>query len=100
MAVLAYFGILLLIPLFAARQDSFVRYHVNQGIILVVLEALMQLISRTIGTVPGTVGTIVNLVVGAVSLLLLIFAIIGIVHAAKGQEKPLPLLGGIAFLKF
>ena len=31
MAILAYFGILFLIPLLAAKESAYARYHTNQG---------------------------------------------------------------------
>lgn len=31
MAILAYFGILVLIPIFAAKESKFARFHANQG---------------------------------------------------------------------
>ena len=34
MAVLAYFGILVLIPIFAAKDSKFARFHANQGLVL------------------------------------------------------------------
>ena len=32
MAILAYFGILFLIPLLAAKESAYARYHTNQGL--------------------------------------------------------------------
>ncbi|MBQ3610415.1 MAG: zinc ribbon domain-containing protein, partial [Bacteroidaceae bacterium] len=34
MALLSYFGILVLVPIFAAKHSPFVRYHANQGVVL------------------------------------------------------------------
>ena len=36
MAVLAYFGILVLIPILAAKESKFARFHANQGLILLI----------------------------------------------------------------
>ena len=35
---------------------------------------------------------------GVVGLLLFVFAILGIISAAKGEDKPLPLIGSIQIL--
>ena len=34
MAILAYFGLLVFVPLFAAKESRFARFHTNQGLIL------------------------------------------------------------------
>ena len=43
MAVLAYFGFLVFIPLFAAKRSKFARYHVKQGLILLAAEILFAI---------------------------------------------------------
>ena len=90
MAILAYIGILFLIPLFAAKESKFARFHTNQGIILFIV----AIISYIIGKIPviGFVGTIL-------SCLCSIFAIIGIIYAAQGKAKELPLIGKYKILK-
>ena len=90
MAILAYIGILFLIPLFAAKDSKFARFHTNQGIILFIV----AIISYIIGRIPviGFVGTIL-------SCLCSIFAIIGIIYAAQGKAKELPLIGKYKILK-
>ena len=40
MAILSYFGILVLIPIFAAKDDAFARYHANQGLVLLIASAI------------------------------------------------------------
>ncbi len=34
MAILAYFGILVVIPILAAKESKFARFHANQGLVL------------------------------------------------------------------
>ncbi|MBR6055541.1 MAG: hypothetical protein IKP46_09445 [Bacteroidales bacterium] len=89
MAILAYFGILVLIPIFAAKDSKFARYHSNQGLILLIC----AVVAYAIGKVPhlGFLWWILDVVI-------LVFAIIGIVHAAKGEAKPLPLIGKFRIL--
>jgi hypothetical protein len=45
-AVLAYIGILFLVPLLAAPQSRFARYHTNQGIVLFLSVLILWLILR------------------------------------------------------
>lgn len=91
MGVLAYLGILVLIPIFAAKDSPFARYHANQGLVLCIAEIICGMIAGIpfIGWIVGGVGGVVTFVL----------MIIGIVNAAKGEMKPLPLIGGISILK-
>ncbi|MBQ6821570.1 MAG: hypothetical protein IJP39_04065 [Bacteroidales bacterium] len=84
MAILAYIGILVLIPLFAAKESKFARFHTNQGLILFICNVVIYFISL----IPGlkAIGWIL-------SVAALVFAIIGIIGAAKGETKELPLIG-------
>lgn len=84
MAILAYIGILVLIPLFAAKESKFARFHTNQGLILFICNVVIYFISL----IPGlkAIGWIL-------SIAALVFAIIGIIGAAKGETKELPLIG-------
>lgn len=89
MAILAYLGILVLIPLFAAKDSKFARFHTNQGLILFICSVVIF----CIGKIPG---------LGAIAWILdvavVILAIIGIINAAKGNAKELPLLGKFRIL--
>ena len=95
-AILAYIGILVLVPILAAPNSKFARYHANQGLILLIVGVVLSIVGALLNLIP---------VVGWVFMLLfevawLILAILGIVNAAKGEEKPLPVIGGLfTFLK-
>lgn len=84
MAILAYLGILVLVPLLAAKDSKFARFHSNQGLILLIISVVIFFVGR----IPGlaTLAWILNTCV-------FILAIIGIVNAAKGRFKELPLIG-------
>ena len=103
MAILAYFGILVLIPLLTAKQDPFARYHTNQGLVLFLVSVISSVLSNVLTTllidISSTAVLIISGIFGILALVWFVFSIIGIVHAAKGQTKPLPLIGGIRLLK-
>ena len=103
MAILAYFGILFLIPLFAAKNDPFARYHTNQGLVLFIFMVIFNILSNVLTNILIEISPMLTLIVsgvfGILTLLLCIFALIGIIRAAKGQMKPLPIIGGIRILK-
>ena len=103
LAILAYFGILFLIPLFAAKKGSFARYHANQSLVLFTFMVVFNVLSTVLGNILVNISPLLTLVVTSVfSLLVLVlcvFALIGIIHAAKGQRKPVPIIGGITIIK-
>ena len=98
MGVLSYLGILVLIPLFAARESPFARFHCNQGIVLALAEVILSFAVRIFGRLP-LVGWIIRLVGGLGGLALFVFAIMGIVNAINGKAKELPVIGGIQLIK-
>lgn len=91
MAILAY--IIFFIPLLAAKDSKFAMYHANQGLVLF----LSAVAVNVIGGIIPIIGWLLILPIG--NLVLLIFAIMGIINAAKGEEKPLPVIGGFKILK-
>lgn len=91
MGILAY--ILFFVPLIAARDSKFAMYHANQGLVLF----LAGLAVSIIGSIIPFLGWLIILPIGM--LVVFIFGILGIINAAKGLCKPLPLIGGISILK-
>ncbi|MFV0412181.1 MAG: DUF4870 domain-containing protein [Oscillospiraceae bacterium] len=100
MAVLSYFGFLFLIPLLAAKDSRFAKFHVNQGLVLFVVEVILGIVQGIFGLfyIP-VISTIISVALWVVSILLFVFAILGIVNAAQGKAKALPIIGGITLLK-
>lgn len=93
-AVLAYLGFLVFIPLFAAKDSRFARFHTNQGLVLFLAQIVLGIVQRALFGIP-MMGAILSIV----SLVLLVFAVMGIISAVQGEEKPLPLIGEIRLLK-
>lgn len=91
MAVLAYFGILVLVPILAAKDSRFARFHANQGLILF----LASIILSFVGSIP-VIGWLVSLVGG---IAILVLGIMGIIAAAKGEAKTLPVIGKFVLIK-
>jgi len=83
-AILGYIGLLLWVIAYVAGDKEGAKFHLNQGLILNI--ALL-----VCGFIP-VVGWICGVVI-------LVLVIMGIVSAAKDEEKPLPIIGGINILK-
>ncbi|MBR4655856.1 MAG: zinc-ribbon domain-containing protein [Oscillospiraceae bacterium] len=88
MSILAYLGILAVIPLFAAKDSPFARYHTNQGLVLLVCEFAVWILGK-IFSFLGTIG----------GILAFILAVIGIINALNGRAKELPVIGKVRLLK-
>ncbi|MBQ8396602.1 MAG: zinc-ribbon domain-containing protein [Clostridia bacterium] len=88
MAILAYLGWLILIPILVtpAKDSPFVRFHVNQGLILFIASFISGLLSVV------CIGVILEIIC-------FVLMIIGIVNAANGQAKELPIIGKFRILK-
>jgi uncharacterized membrane protein len=88
MAVLSYIGPLVIISYLSAKNDSFVNYHIRQGLVLLVIEVA----SWFLGHILWPLWLLLQLV----NLGILVLSIIGIINAAKGEEKEVPLVGSYA----
>jgi uncharacterized membrane protein len=96
MAIFAYIGPMVFIPMFAAKQSKFAHYHTVQGFTLFILEAI-------VGTLSGILSVSALFWLGWLTYLimipLVIFSVLGIVSAAKGEARVLPIVGGIKIIK-
>ncbi len=101
MAVLSYFSILVLIPLFAAKESPFARYHTNQGLVLFIVEVIVGVIYNVLRWILpyGFLWRLVGWAYSLCSLGFLVLLVIGIMNAANGRAKEIPVLGAIKILK-
>lgn len=90
MSILAYLGILVLIPYFNedARRDEFTKFHIKQGLVLFVVEIAFFILSIFL----SFLGFFLTLIGFGISAL----AIIGIINVATGKMKPVPIVGSYA----
>lgn len=99
-AVLSYIGILFVIPLIAANNSKFAKFHANQGLVLFLVELVYGVASSIVKAVfyalgIGSMAILLNLV----NLLFFVLVVIGIINAASGKAKELPVIGQIKILK-
>jgi uncharacterized membrane protein len=85
MGVLSYISILVVIPLLVAKDDPFVKFHIKQGLVLLVIEVAVWVV----GTMIWPLMMFLNLI----NLAAFVLAIIGIINVVKGLEKELPFVG-------
>ena len=95
LAIVGYLiPILFFVPLVTdAKNSPFAKFHANQQLLLL----LACMIIQTVGAVVPVVGWFVIWPVGWVAIA--VFAIMGLIGAAQGKMKPLPLIGTISLIK-
>lgn len=100
--ILSYIGILVLVPLLAGKTQ-FARFHANQGLVLFIADIILGvMIGITVGVLGllGIVGWVLGSIIsGVLGLCIFIMVIMGIINAANGEMKPLPVIGGIKLIK-
>jgi uncharacterized membrane protein len=103
MGILAYIWLLFLVPLLAAPDSGFARFHANQGLVLFITSVILGvaggITSTILGFMPifgGFLAEMIGLAIWAVGI---IFMVIGIVNAANGKAKELPIIGKFKLLK-
>ena len=102
MAILAYFGPLVFIPMFVAKQSKFARYHSNQGLLLLITAVAWSIVYGIINAILLAISWrlyTVSSIIGILSIVFFVLFIIGIINASNGRAKELPIIGKFKILK-
>ena len=91
MGVLSYLGILVLVPWLTKKDDPFVKSHVKQGLMLLIVSAVVWFVGMFLFWVP-----MMWFLTSVLWFAVFIIAIMGIVKAAQGQTWEIPVLGKTA----
>lgn len=108
-AWLSYLGVLVFIPMFTNKESKFTRFHVRQGVTLLALWVVYFIASLLLNLIkvdstsyilgvpfPRTITPWpIKLILGIIAIGISVLAIIGIVNAATGKAKKLPIIGNI-----
>lgn len=113
-AWLAYMGLLLLIPMLAKKDSKYCEYHVRQGVTLCATAIAYCIVANILLAIIGAifpghitygyfysyyansgVYTLFSVIFSLGYIFLGVIAIIGIVNAATGKEKKLPVFGSV-----
>ena len=90
MAVFAYLWILIIIPFLTdSKNDPFVKYHLKQGLALIIFELIGWVLGWFLVFIPF-IGTLIMMLWWLATLVLVI---IGVINVLNGVEKELPFLG-------
>ena len=100
MAILAYFGILFFIPLVAAPQSRYGRFHANQGLLLLIVMVVLEIAAVIIGIIiPWYMYWLQAIVTFILWLPTIALFIIGLMNAINGKAKDLPVIGKDKIIK-
>ena len=88
MAILAYIGPLVIVSYLVAKDDPFVKFHIKQGLVLLVIHVIVWVLMMNMYGFWS--------IIRLVNLATLILAIIGIINVTKNEEKELPIVGSLA----
>ena len=88
--IVAYLSVIgWLIAYFAGDKENS-KFHLNQGLVLAIAEIIVEFVSP----IP-----IVNIAAGICGVILFVVWLVAFIGACNGEEKPMPILGGIKILK-
>lgn len=109
MSILAYLGILVLVPILAGKESKYIRFHANQGLLLclawiawVIIDGILNAVLRAIlwrGLSMWDLYYTTSWILDLVYLVIGVLAIIGIINVINGRAKDLPVIGKYRILK-
>lgn len=93
-AILGYIiPILFIIPLLSEKKSPFAVFHANQHLMLLIAAIVLNVVASMIPILGW-------FIIGPVGMLVLIvLAIMNLLSAARGEMKPLPIIGGFVLIK-
>ena len=100
-AIIGYVPPLFFIQLITAKGSPYARFHANQGLILLIATAALNVATGIFSFIMnliklGWAATVITSVVNVVPVLLMVF---GIVFTAKNRSKELLVIGKFRILK-
>lgn len=109
MSLLAYLGILALIPYFVEKENKYVRFHAIQGLNLFIVNMIASVAIMVVAFVATflfiipvlgwILGGVLYLVVGLLPVGFFVLQILGIVYALQGNAKEIPVVNKIKLIK-
>lgn len=99
--IVAYITIIGWLVAYLAGDKENAKFHLNQGLVVCLLGVANGILSAIFGTLSFYVPFlgIITWALGIVGLGILALMIVGIVFAAQGQDKEIPVIGSFKILK-
>lgn len=91
-SILAYIPFLFFLPLAAAPNSRFGRFHANQGLVLTLVWAIGTTVLRIIPFLGHPLARIY-------SIPMFLLVVLGMLRASGGRSLPLPIIGGVRIIR-
>ena len=88
MGILSYIGPLVFIPFVTSKNDPFVKFHINQGLVVFSIEIALFIITLVM--------PFLYMIAQLVNLGALVLSILGIINVVQKKETPLPVVGSFS----
>lgn len=102
LAILAYLGILVLVPIFAGKDSKFAKFHANQGLVNIIMciayYVAVGIFNVLLSIFSPELALLMIFLLNLAGIAFTVLAIIGIINAANGQMKELPIIGKFKIL--
>lgn len=90
--IVSYITIIGWIIAYCAGDKENSKFHLNQALVLNIAEIILNILARIFSGFLSVIVTIADII-------LFVLWLIAFIRAIKGDEKPVPVLGGIQLLK-
>ncbi len=94
MVVLAYLGLLALIPLLVEKDDAEVQWHAKHGLVLTAAEFILfiglQIVTMILGAISGGLGCLIGILFPVIALGILVLHVMCILKGLKGERLIVP----------
>lgn len=94
--VLAYIGILFIVPLVAAKDSKFAKFHANQGLVVFLMGFAVGFLNIFSGFL---LPDLISCFMIPLYFVPIVFSILGIINALNGKMERLPVIGTIELIK-
>ncbi len=108
-SVFSYLSLLIIIPLFVAPDSKYARFHIIQGINLLILNVIYAIIScllnltiepnYVLGVSTSPIPIFIVFINFILGIFIVILSVVGVFNAATGKIKELPFIGKIKLIK-
>ncbi len=102
-AGLAYLGILFFLPLVAAPESKYGRFHANQSLVLMITGfawfIAFTLVALIFGWIIPFLGNIILILGWLGYIAIFVFYIMGLINGFTGKAKEMPIVGKIRIIK-
>ncbi|MBQ9886707.1 MAG: DUF4870 domain-containing protein [Lachnospiraceae bacterium] len=99
LSLFAYLGPLVLVPILAAKDSRFARFHANQGLVMLLVSIAIAIIEGILVRIP-VLGWIIYIAYILASICIFALSIYGIVNAVTGKAIKFPFIDKINLIKY